>query len=158
MGITVPTTDVEVRDVCVGVLAQLRDILEVCGFATDTFNLQGIEQTQYYLLVLRRPPLSDIFKSSYTKANLPPEGALSLTTKTTDVGIDQPQNPAFPMVQPMKASLYFEDIEGFGEWVILLSTRAQKYLRDIKGADGAMFWIVIKKIKWVPVVHRNYRC
>jgi len=62
------------------------------------------------------------------------------------------------MVQPMKASLYFEDIEGFGEWVILLSTRAQKYLRDIKGADGAMFWIVTKKIKWVPTAHCDDRC
>ena len=61
------------------------------------------------------------------------------------------------MVQPMKAALYFEDIEGFGEWGILLSTRAQKYLRDIKGADGAMFWIVIKKIKLVPTIHYNDR-
>jgi len=51
------------------------------------------------------------------------------------------------MIQPMKAALYFEDIEGFGEWAVLLSTRAQKYLRDVKGADGAMFRIVMKKIK-----------
>ena len=32
MGITVPTTDVEVRGVYVGVLSQLKSILEVCGF------------------------------------------------------------------------------------------------------------------------------
>ena len=32
VGITVPTTDAEVRDVYVGVLEQLRSILEVCGF------------------------------------------------------------------------------------------------------------------------------
>ena len=47
----------------------------------------------------------------------------------------------------MKAALYFDDIEGFGEWSILLSTRAQKYLRDVKRTDGAMFRIVMKKIK-----------
>ena len=58
-----------------------------------------------------------------------------------------PQDPAFPMVQPMRASLYFDDIVGFGEWSILLSTRAQKYLRDVKRADGAMFRAVMKKIK-----------
>jgi len=51
------------------------------------------------------------------------------------------------MVQPMGAALYFDDVEGFGEWPILLSTRAQKDLRDFKRADGAMFRIVMKKIK-----------
>lgn len=34
-GTTVPTTDVEVRGVYVGVLSQLKSILEVCGFITD---------------------------------------------------------------------------------------------------------------------------
>ena len=52
------------------------------------------------------------------------------------------------MIQPMKAALYFDDVEGFGEWSILLSTRAQKDLRDYKRADGAMFRIIMKKIKW----------
>ena len=51
------------------------------------------------------------------------------------------------MIQPMKAALYFDDIEGFGEWSILLSTRAQKDLRDYKRADAAMFRIIMKKIK-----------
>ena len=54
---------------------------------------------------------------------------------------------AFPMIQPMKAALYFDDIEGFGEWTILLSTRAQKDLRDVNGANGAMFRIVMKEIE-----------
>ena len=31
MGISVPTTDAEVREVYVGVLSQLQSILEVCG-------------------------------------------------------------------------------------------------------------------------------
>ena len=61
---------------------------------------------------------------------------------------DQPRNTAFPIIQPMKAALYFDDIEGFGEWVVLLSTRAQKDLRDVKRANGAMFRIVMKNIKW----------
>ena len=56
-------------------------------------------------------------------------------------------DPAFPMVQPMKVSLYFDDIEGFGEWQILLSTRAQKYLRDVKRANDSMFQTIMKKIK-----------
>jgi len=47
----------------------------------------------------------------------------------------------------MGATLYFDDIEGFGEWVILLSMRAQKRLRDIKCADFSMFQIIMKKIE-----------
>ena len=52
------------------------------------------------------------------------------------------------MIQPMKGSLYLDDIEGFGEWGILLSPRAQKDLRDVRRSDGAMFRIVMKKIKY----------
>ena len=48
----------------------------------------------------------------------------------------------------MMAALYFDDIEDFGEWSIQLSTRAQKDLRHFNRADGAMFHIVMKKIKW----------
>ena len=48
----------------------------------------------------------------------------------------------------MKAALYFEDIEDFGEWPIQLSTQAQKDLRAFNRADGAMFRIVMKKIRW----------
>ena len=62
------------------------------------------------------------------------------------------------MIQPMGTALYFEGIEGFGEWSILLSTRAQKDLRDIKRADGAMFWTVMKKIKWDLILYYNDRC
>lgn len=47
----------------------------------------------------------------------------------------------------MHAALYFDDIEGFGEWPILLSTRAQKYLWDARRTNVATFRIVMKKIK-----------
>ena len=92
--------------------------------------------------------MSEIFKSSHTKASQPSETGSSSTTKKAVVGLDQPWSPAFPMIQPMKAALYFDDVEGFGEWSILLSTRAQKDLRDYKRADGAIFRIIMKKIKW----------
>ena len=59
------------------------------------------------------------------------------------------------MIQPMRAALYFEDIEGFGEWTVLLSTRAQRDLRDVKQADGAMFRIVLKKIKCDLTLRRD---
>jgi hypothetical protein len=91
--------------------------------------------------------LSQVLKSAYMKAEPSSEG-----------GKDQPQNSAFPMVQPMKAALYFDDIEGFGEWAVLLSTRAQKDMREVRRADGTIFRIVMKKIKWDPTLHRNDHC
>ena len=67
--------------------------------------------------------------------------------------LDQYWSSAFPTIQPMSAALYFDDIEGFGEWSILLSNRARKDLRNFKRADGAMFRIIMKKIKWDPAPH-----
>jgi hypothetical protein len=40
MGINVPTTDAEVRDVYVVALSRLRSILEVCGFITDGLRVK----------------------------------------------------------------------------------------------------------------------
>lgn len=148
MGIVVPSTDAEIRDAYVGILSQLQNVLKVRRLASC--DPRETKQPQYYLLVLRKPLVSEVFKSSYTKVNLSFGGAPSPTTGKPVAGPDQPRCSAFPMVQPMKAALYFDDVEGFGEWSILLSTRAQKDLRYYKRADGAMFRIVMKKIKWDP--------
>ncbi|KAI5991381.1 hypothetical protein EDC04DRAFT_2587409 [Pisolithus marmoratus] len=47
----------------------------------------------------------------------------------------------------MKAALYFENADGFGEWRILIATNATKKLREFRGNDGKKFKIVVKKIK-----------
>ena len=51
------------------------------------------------------------------------------------------------IVQSIKASLRFDNVEGFGEWRILLSTKAQKYLREARRSNGTMLKIVVKKIE-----------
>ena len=53
------------------------------------------------------------------------------------------------MVQPMKAALYFDSADGFGDWRILISTRADRNLREAKRGDQNLFRIIIKKIKYV---------
>jgi len=53
----------------------------------------------------------------------------------------------------MRVALYLDSVEGFGEWPIILSGRAQKDLRNVNNADGAMFQIVMEKIKWVLAPH-----
>ena len=52
------------------------------------------------------------------------------------------------MIQPMEAELYFDDIEGFREWSILIvSIQVQRRLRDFKRADITIFRIVMK-VRW----------
>lgn len=81
--------------------------------------------------------LSQIFKSAYVEASRSSEEP------------DQSRDPASSMIQLMKAAIYFDNIEGFGEWSILLSTRAQQDLRDIRHEDRETFLMVMKKIKRV---------
>ncbi|KAI0258666.1 hypothetical protein BC834DRAFT_835038 [Gloeopeniophorella convolvens] len=47
----------------------------------------------------------------------------------------------------MRAALYFESVEGFGQWRILISGRADKNLRELRKEDKKQFGIVLKKIK-----------
>ena len=93
----------------------------------------GTERYKNYLLILRNPSHSDVFKSLYAKVAQPS-------------GEDQEQNPFVPLIQPRKNSICFDAVEGFGDWPILLSTRAMRDLRGI-GKDGTMFEATIKKIE-----------
>jgi len=45
------------------------------------------------------------------------------------------------------SALYFESAEGFGEWRILISTRADRDLRNARRKDSKFFKIIVKKIK-----------
>ena len=157
MGITVPTTDMEARNAYVGILTQLRSMLEVRGFISC--GLCGTKWPQRYLIALTEPLVSEIFQSLYAEANQPPGIVPSPITKAADAGPDQSWSQAFQIsAQPMQAALYFGDVKGFGEWSILLSTRAQEDLRDCRRADGVMFWIVMKTIKCDLTLHYRNRC
>lgn len=133
MEVSVPTTAAEVNAVYTQVLSQLQSVLEVCDFISICPE-RGTKQLQHYLLVLRNPLYFETFKSSYIKAARPSEA-------------DQLQNQSLALIQPMRTSLYFDDIENFGEWPVLLSARAQKDLRDINRDDGAIFEIAMKRIQ-----------
>ncbi|RXW13065.1 hypothetical protein EST38_g12789 [Candolleomyces aberdarensis] len=53
---------------------------------------------------------------------------------------------AYPSIQPMAPALYFESASVFGEWRILISSRIDRYLREIRRSDSKLLKIVIKKI------------
>ncbi|RXW12996.1 hypothetical protein EST38_g12858 [Candolleomyces aberdarensis] len=53
---------------------------------------------------------------------------------------------AYPCIRPTTAALYFESASGFGEWRILISSRADRDLREARRSDAKFFKIVVKKI------------
>ena len=48
----------------------------------------------------------------------------------------------------MKAALYFDNADGFGQWQILISGRADRNLRESRKKDTNLFRITLKKIKY----------
>ncbi len=56
---------------------------------------------------------------------------------------------AYPHIQPLRAAFRFDSIDGFGEWRLLISTRADQDLRRFKKKESGLFAIVMKKMKFV---------
>ncbi|KAM5542264.1 hypothetical protein V8D89_004137 [Ganoderma adspersum] len=133
-GADVPRTRAEAEAVCQSILASQRDVL------------------QTYLGYLRLPSVALAARTAF----LPPPPTESDSAPVVLDGAAPPdQNEAdadavpaaYPLVQPMKAALYFDSAEGFGEWRILISTRADQNLRQACRRDAKLFQIFVKKIK-----------
>ena len=69
--------------------------------------------------------------------------------QTSDAPAPEETPGAYPLVQPMRAALYFDSPVGFGEWRVFISTRADKDLREARKKDPTKFDIYVKKIKCV---------
>jgi hypothetical protein len=65
--------------------------------------------------------------------------------------LDAPETLSY--IQPMKAALYFDGAEGFGDWRIQISSKAEKHLRAAKRADSKLFDIIVKKIRELSKGH-----
>jgi hypothetical protein len=152
LGIDIPTTPGSVKQCAINILQDQQRILKVISnlllvFYSNKFYIQ------YYLSIICRPSLSYIFKAEY----IPSDDSVSKTIvaldnsqpETTSNATDIKPQSAFPVVQPMKASLYPDSTVGFGNWQILLSTRANQNLREARRMDAKRFKIIIKKIKFV---------
>ncbi|KIJ60081.1 hypothetical protein HYDPIDRAFT_117541, partial [Hydnomerulius pinastri MD-312] len=115
-------------------------------------KLKGI--LQFYLELLLDPVLTKPLKDAYIPKVDDQAGRTSqdnVSNANTDVSEVKPS--AYPMVQPMKAALYFDNAEGFGEWRILISTDATKKLRELTKSDRKKCAIVVKKIKQLSKGH-----
>ncbi|KAL5495715.1 hypothetical protein ACEPAI_1179 [Sanghuangporus weigelae] len=105
-----------------------------------------------FIDLLRNPVLSEAIQEQC----IPSEDTVSspdpTKTATTEGGtITEEQSvprtsSAYPRVQPVKASLFFESAEGLGEWRIFMSTTAIKDMRNYR-RDKKIFKVILKKIK-----------
>lgn len=109
----------------------------------------------HYLDVLRKPELAAIFRDVYvpvsgldnSAVSAEPQNAPNVNNSSVTPGLDTDAPVAYPMIQPMKAAFHFDSVDGFGEWQILVSTRADRNLREYKRSDQKLFRIILKKIK-----------
>ncbi|KAG2070627.1 hypothetical protein BDR04DRAFT_1099616 [Suillus decipiens] len=136
LGVAVPPTSEAAASLSSYVLAELRNIL------------------LFYLSLLRRTELAGVIKALL----FPNEGESAKDVVPEVSSIEDVESPtnrpnAYPMVQPMKAALYFDNADGFGEWRILISTEAYKNLREFRRADEKIFKIIVKKIKQLSNGH-----
>ncbi|KAM5542268.1 hypothetical protein V8D89_004141 [Ganoderma adspersum] len=103
----------------------------------------------------RKEETAAFFKTVYLPPP-PPPLAVTISAQRRD-SINSPISPivpfssashgAFPLVQPMKAALYFDNADGFGLWRIQMSGRADRDLRQWRNRDAEIFEIIIAKVK-----------
>ncbi|KAH9172883.1 hypothetical protein EDB89DRAFT_1962838 [Lactarius sanguifluus] len=129
----VPTSHGEAKEMALEILSKQKRIL------------------MSHLYLFRLESLSEILKRNY----IPPavvetvvedNGALA-DRSDQDTEILEEVPAAYPQVQPMKAALYFDSVQGFGQWRILISGRADRNLREMRKKDTNLFHITLKKIK-----------
>jgi hypothetical protein len=102
--------------------------------------------------VFRLESLTNAFKRNYipfSAVEVAVKGPSANLADLSDQTIEAEEIPAaYPQVQPMKAALYFDNADGFGQWRILISGRADRNLREARRKDTNLFRITLKKIKY----------
>jgi hypothetical protein len=104
--------------------------------------------------VFRLKSLTNAFKRNYipfSAVEVAVKGPSANLADSSDQTIEAPKEipAAYPQVQPMKAALYFDNADGFGQWRILISGRADRNLREARKKDTNLFRITLKKIKYL---------
>ncbi|EJF58549.1 hypothetical protein DICSQDRAFT_172899 [Dichomitus squalens LYAD-421 SS1] len=130
----IPQTRAEVAQLCESILNDQRRYL---GTYLEYLRLPSVQSAAKLAFL---PPPTDLSDAS-TVPDVPEMDKNIVQVEEVEVP------PAYPLVQPMKAALYFDSAEGFGEWRILISTRADRVLRHWRRRDAKLFQIFVKKIK-----------
>lgn len=82
-------------------------------------------------------------------------------SKENAIEVVESKQSVYSKVEPLKAALYFENADGFGEWRVIISTDATKKLQELAGGDRQKCVVVVKKIKcviWSVIAARAINC
>ncbi|KAI0641195.1 hypothetical protein C8Q79DRAFT_920041 [Trametes meyenii] len=108
---------------------------------------------QHYLKAFRCEPNMSFFRAAYLPVPIEDEtvsssknGNEEVPRSPTDIS-DEAPSPATSSSHLLRASLFPEGIESFGEWPIMTSARAQRDLRKTRKEDAKKFKIIVKKIQ-----------
>ncbi|GBE78672.1 predicted protein [Sparassis crispa] len=135
LGLQIPTTKVEAQELAFKILEEQWEILQ-CYISMFTYPSLREAIRKAYI-----PPTTLFQDASVTNTEVGEAPSTAAEMKGNEIPA------AYPMVQPMKAALYFDSADGFGEWRILISTRADADLRQTRKRDTKLFGIIVKKIK-----------
>ncbi|PBK79871.1 hypothetical protein ARMGADRAFT_1021286 [Armillaria gallica] len=102
---------------------------------------------KFYLKLLRRPEISTSLKECFIVSASP----IELEKSTSGIVASLPS--AYPIVQPMKSALYFDTADGFGDWTVVISTNADKFLRRAHKKNLSAFNAIVEKIKELSCGH-----
>lgn len=112
---------------------------------------------QFYLELLLEPILAQYLKDAYISIGNDTTVRPTVLQEAKVIEVIGPTQCPYPKVQPMKAALYFDNADGFGDWRIIIGTDATKKLRELANGDRKKCAIVVKKIKYVTSCHYSRR-
>jgi hypothetical protein len=104
---------------------------------------------------LQSADISDVVKNSFVSQAPPVTFPSAKRAETSEAELLRGKDNAvaYPMVQPMKAALYFDNAKGFGDWKIFVSTAAIKDLRANRKKNPELCKIILKKMRCVVISH-----
>jgi antitoxin component HigA of HigAB toxin-antitoxin module len=149
----VPPSPQKGKEMALEILAKQKGILVVTMFALVPLYYLTHVLSKSYLKIFRLESLADAFRRNYIPSSqfeAIVDDRSAPQANPSDEAIEMPEEvpAAYPQVQPMKAALYFDSAEGFGQWRILISGRANRNLREMRKKDANLFHITLKKIKY----------
>lgn len=104
--------------------------------------------------MLREPTFSTVIRDQYMSVHPIVDAkdantGIKVEKSAMEVESVDSSSSAYPLIQPFKASLYFDSAEGLGEWRIFMSTTAIGDLRSYHHKDRKIFDVIIKKMRSV---------
>ena len=114
----------------------------MCVFLSRSSScLHATIRRQFYLELLSNPRFRSYCETRLRNGD--PEHEMEAFTQGKDVSAPSAQSQG----QQLQAALHIHDVDGFGEWQVVISSRATKYLRELRRRDGKITVCVLKKIR-----------